>query len=89
MQKLYPEYDQPRSSIRPFDLSDDERQMIHIQLDHERDDPPSDQPEGRYRSPSQSSTEDNFVDSYSGHIAFRIIRGSVARCEGIYPQSVR
>eukprot|EP00808_Paulinella_micropora_P001152 g26115.t1 len=30
MLRLYSEYDQPRSSIRPFELSDDERQTIRI-----------------------------------------------------------
>eukprot|EP00808_Paulinella_micropora_P010802 g69214.t1 len=59
--RLYPEYDQPQSSIRPFELSDDKRETIRIQLDHERDAPPLDQPEERYRSSYQSSTEDDFT----------------------------
>eukprot|EP00808_Paulinella_micropora_P010651 g33995.t1 len=57
--RLYPEYDQPHSSIRPFELSDYKRETIRIQLDRERD-TSLDQPEEQYRSSSQSSTEDYF-----------------------------
>eukprot|EP00808_Paulinella_micropora_P006032 g23596.t1 len=50
IQLLYPEYVQPQSSLYLFDLFDDERETLQNQLDHERDSPHPDQPEGRDRS---------------------------------------
>eukprot|EP00808_Paulinella_micropora_P015700 g27489.t1 len=59
IQRLYPDYEVPRTSLHLFDLSDDERKTIRDRLDQERDSPPLDQPEERARSGSRSDTEDD------------------------------
>jgi len=63
--RLYPSIPISPPMWCPFELSERERDIIQAHLDREIDTPDLDQPEGRARTPSQSSTEDD----YDRHVA--------------------
>ena len=61
LNRLYPSTKTSPPMWSPFELSDRERDIIQAHLDQEIEAPDPDQPQGRARTPSQSSTEDDFM----------------------------